>query len=312
MNLASTLRAHTRVALTAVAAAALLAGGAATATATPSPDARTGSPASSLIDPQKLNSTSPSNARLAATIPTTCTGVTYRTDAGSNFYAYDYVGQRFYKQLIGQLSFGGVVETPKTMAFATGTDSAEIFLAVRNNGSLWRVVRDAGGGVLTSQISASGWGGVRHITGSWTGTRLYALTTSGGLYRYSLTADGTPRSLGAIATTGWSSIKFLTATAPDSTYDTVIGVSTAGALRQYVINRSSGATFGGNLKASGWGQITHLSVGTCASSQAAPIVAIHSSGAAYGYYDANAYDLRGSDISGVGQIGAGFTGLMND
>ena len=123
------------------------------------------------------------------------------------------------------------------------------------------------------------------------------------------------RGLGAIATTGWGGIGFISAAASDSTYDAFVGINgTSGALVQYLTNRSTGAIFGKTLKASGWGAIKHLTVGSCTGAQAdsAPMVGSLANGDAYGYYDPNAYDLNGADLRAVGKIGAGFTGLLAD
>lgn len=256
--------------------------------------------------------TAATTATTVTTIPTTCAGLTHRISNGQ-LSRYVYRGQRFTRYDLGALSFGGSIETPQAFALAQETDTQDVYFAVRTNGSLWKVTYD--GTLTATQVAASGWGGIRHITASPTGTRLYALTTSGGLYRYSISSTGVLRGLGAIATTGWSSIGFISSTAPDSTYDTFIGVSkTSGALVQYVVERSSGKIFGKTLKASGWAGMKHVTVGSCTGAQAnsAPMVGFLTNGDAYGYYDPNAYDLNGADLRAVGHIGFGFTGLMVD
>ena len=251
-------------------------------------------------------------ATTATTIPTTCAGLTHRIVDGQ-LYRYVYRGQRFSAYNFGALNFGGTVETPKAFALAQETDTSDVYFAIRTNGSLWKVTFD--GTLHTTQVAASGWAGIRHLTASPTGTRLYALTTTGGLYRYSISSTGALRSLGAIRTSGWNGIGFISSSSPDATSDTFVGVNTAsGALLQYVVNRSSGAIFGRTLKASGWGGMKHVTVGGCSGAQAdsAPIVGFTKAGQAFGYFDTNAFDLNGADIRGTGQMGSGFSGLLVD
>ena len=121
-----------------------------------------------------------------------------------------------------------------------------------------------------------------------------------------------PRGLGAVATSGWGGVEFLSNSRSNVVFDLVVGVSSAGSLRHYAINRSTGAVTGGGLTPSGWGQITHLSVGPCLSGPGAMVVGIHSSGRLYGYYDANASDFSAADLTGLGPIGVGFTGRVFD
>lgn len=256
--------------------------------------------------------TSVGSATAATMIPTTCAGLTHRI-ADGQLSRYVYRGQRFTRYPVGALSFGGTVETPQAFALAQQTDAADVYFAVRTDGSLWKVTYN--GAITTSLVSASGWGGVRHITASATGTRLYALTTSGGLYRYSISSAGVLRSLGAIAPSGWAGVAFISSASSDNTYDSFVGIgTTSGALVQYLTNRSTGEIFGKTLKASGWASITHLSVGGCTGAQAnsAPIIGFLANGDAYGYFDPNAYDLNGADLRAVGKIGFGFTGMMVD
>jgi len=251
-------------------------------------------------------------ATTATTIPTTCAGLTHRIVNGE-LSRYVYRGQRFTRYPIGTLSFGGSVETPQAFALAQETDTQDVYFAVRTNGSLWKVTYN--GTLTTTQVAASGWGGIRHITASPTGTRLYALTTGGGLYRYSISSTGVLRGLGATATTGWTNIGFISSTAPDSTHDSFMGVNkVSGALVQYVVERSTGKIFGKTLKASGWAGMKHLSIGSCTGAQAnsAPIIGFLTNGDAYGYYDPNAFDLNGADLRAVGKIGAGFSGKLVD
>ena len=251
-------------------------------------------------------------ATTVTAIPTTCAGLTHRIIDG-HLYRYVYRGQRFTALDFGTLNFGGTVETPQAFALAQETDTADVYFAVRTNGSLWKVTYN--GTLTTTQVSPSGWAGIRHLTASPTGTRLYALTTSGGLYRYSITAGGIVRGLGPIATRSWGAIGFISSSAPDATSDTFIAVNkVSGALVQYVVNRSNGNIFGRTLKASGWAGMKHVSVGGCTGAQAnsAPLVGFTTGGQAYGYFDPNAFDLNGADIRGTGQMGAGFSGLLVD
>ncbi|NYG07034.1 hypothetical protein BJ986_001521 [Phycicoccus badiiscoriae] len=252
------------------------------------------------------------SATTATTIPTTCSGLTNRIVDGQ-LSRYVYRGQKFTRYPIGALSFGGTVETPQAFALAQETSSQDVYFAVRTNGSLWKVTYN--GTLTATQVAASGWAGIRHLAASPTGTRLYALTTSGGLYRYSISSTGALRGLGAIATTGWSGIGFISPTAPDSTFDSFVGVNkSSGALVQYLVNRSTGATTGKVLKASGWAGMKHVTVGACTGAQAnsAPVIGFLDNGDAYGYFDPNAYDLNGSDLRAVGKIGSGFSGLLVD
>ncbi|WP_406832583.1 hypothetical protein ABEG17_07115 [Pedococcus sp. KACC 23699] len=246
-----------------------------------------------------------------ATIPTSCAGVMHRL-AGGHLYQYTYRGTQFSTLDLGTVAFAGTTATVTTFTMIQQTDTEDVYLAVLTDGSLWRMAYN-GTSLATSSVSPRGWGSVRHLTASLTGTRLYALTTTGGLYRYSLNSAGRPTSLGAIATTGWGGIKFLSPASPDGTFDSFVGVASSGALREYLVNRSTGSTRGSTLSASGWGGMKHISVGSCGTnSSAAPLIGILTTGDAYGYYDANAFDLNGSDISGVGKLGHGFTGLLAD
>lgn len=251
-------------------------------------------------------------ATTATTIPTTCSGLTNRIVDGQ-LSRYVYRGQKFTRYPIGTLSFGGTVETPQAFALAQETSTQDVYFAVRTNGSLWKVTYN--GTLTTTQVAASGWAGIRHLTASPAGTRLYALTTSGGLYRYSISSTGALRGLGAIATSGWSAIGFISSTAPDSTYDSFVGVNkSSGALAQYLVNRSTGEIFGHVLKASGWAGMKNVSVGSCsgAQSNSAPLIGFLDNGDAYGYFDPNAFDLNGADIRAVGKIGSGFSGMVVD
>lgn len=251
------------------------------------------------------------SASASTTIPTTCSGVMHRVAYG-HLYEYVYRGMRIQGRDLGALTFGTGSHAPTTLTLAQQTDTTDVYFAVLDDGSLWRVDYD-GATLSTTVVAARGWSGVRHITASPTGTRLYALTTNGGLYRYSISTAGQLRGLGAIATTGWGTTKFLSPSAPDATYDSMVGVSTAGAVRQYLVNRSSGATVGRVLVASGWSGMRHVSIGACAEpSPSAPIMGVTNANEVYGYLDRNAYDLNGSDIRGVGRLGRGFSGLMAD
>ncbi|EAP98379.1 hypothetical protein JNB_15483 [Janibacter sp. HTCC2649] len=314
MNLASTLRVRTRrVALVAVTAASVVTLGASVAAAAPSPTPKATAHHTTKQGPLGTLTAVPSaGARTSdVAIPTTCAGIVHRTVNG-NLDRYIYRGERFTRVPLGTLSFDGVVQTPKTLALAVQTEEFDVFFAILNDGSLWRVTGD-NSGLHSEQLSARGWGGVRHITASPTGTRLYALTNDGGLYRYAITSALGIKSMGALATSGWGAVKFLSPLPADNTYDAFVGViSTTGGVNEYLTDRAAGTVSSTRLFASGWGTMRHLSVGSCSDSLAVPIIGFNSSNNAYAYYDTNVFNSSGADWRSAGQVGSGFSGLLSD
>ena len=314
MTLTSSLRARTRrAALVTLTTASVLVSGAVAAGAAPSPGTPSGTEHSTRQGAiGTLTAVPAAGARTATvTIPTTCAGLMHRTVDG-RVDRYVYRGSRFTRTTLGELVFDNGTETPQAFALVAQTAEYDVFFAVRANGSLWRVVWD-GSGLYSEQVSARGWGGVRHLTASPTGTMLYALTTSGGLYRYSVTPALTVKSLGAIATSGWSGVRFLSALPADDTYDAFVGVfSTTGGVSQYLVERSSGRTTSSKWFTSGWSTIRHLSVGSCANSPGASLIGINTSNNAFGYYDSNIFDGSAANLRSAGQVGSGFSGLLTD
>lgn len=315
MNVRFTTRSRMRqIALAAVAASAVLLAPVATvASASTSAGAPAPTPSHSLSQGAvgTLPAVPAAGARTALAPLPPCQGELLRTIDGT-LSRYLYTGDKFRQDMIGTLFFGNRVETPKTLALVKRYEEELVFMAVLNDGSLWRINWNLVQ-VTTTKLTTGGWSGIRSIAGSPAGTRVYALTNNGGLYRYEVTSALTLRGLGPIATTGWGSVKFLSPMQGDLTRDALVGViSTTGGLSKYVIERSTGKANSGRLFNSGWGGIRYISVGNCEESQAAIMIGIHTNNNSYGYFDANSYNFSGADIRTSGQNGWGFSGLISD
>ncbi|HMM97349.1 hypothetical protein [Phycicoccus sp.] len=254
----------------------------------------------------------------ASVIPADCGVIFHRATAGALYYG-TVVGGRAGAGTVGALTFGSSTETPVAMAYVRTLSTApqsEQYIATLADGSLWEVLAPlASDAVTTRMISTGGWGAMRElVTGD--SSYIYGLTTSGGLYRYTLSTGGVIRSAGSIATGGWGGVRSLTWAGGGTFYggkvDSLVALSASGALMEYLIRTDTRAPRGFVLRSSGWGGFQRISVGACTKSSSRPISGVTPLGDLYAYLDTNGFNLTGSDIRGAGKVGHGFVGLLFD
>ena len=209
--------------------------------------------------------------------------------------------------------YGNGPEQPKAMA-QVNTTRGPVLISVRDNGTLWS--HKAHGTGKPVQVG-KGWGAIRQMTGFSNGT-VYALTTYGGLVRYSvqlsLAGNAVVNSSGVVSGRGWNGIAFLTAVETTRQAEVLMGVSTSsGELMEYWVNLGGLDARGYALRPS-WGGMKHLSVGGCRTSGARAILGVHQNGNVYSYVD-RVNDRSGADIQGYGVLSEGFaapTSLYSD
>lgn len=306
-----------------VAAAAVLAAlvglGTTTSQARPGPTAPAASATTDARGAAAAPSATTTSTAAATAVPSTCGALFHRVNDGRLYWA-TLRGQRMRAGAYGD-AFTGLA--PKAMTFVRvyeeGDRLVEQYLAVMENGALWNVRNEFGPGGWTGtypeQIAASGWSAVRELVVSDSGY-VYGLTTTGGLYRYTLSTSGVVRGAGAVATSGWSGVKTLSyaagGTFRGAEVDGLLGISTTGALVEYVVRLQDRVARGFVLRSSGWGGMAFATSGGCETGLGRPIVGVTPGGQAYAFYDRNGYDLSGADIRGTGQVGRGFSGLLFD
>jgi hypothetical protein len=207
--------------------------------------------------------------------------------------------------------YGALDFQPTTLTYVNTTGRSPLvshFLAGTSTGELRLVnvtIRTSSTGARSystaSSVLSTAWTGVRVMQSS--GTFLYTLTTSGGLNRYTVGTNYVPGHRAAIATSGWASLRTMsfsgTASLDGRPADGIVGLTSSGALNEYVFPHTSPATSWvyGKLKTSGWNVFKYVSAGGCDSSPARPIMGITPAGAVYLYTDANGYDFSGADFS---------------
>lgn len=166
-----------------------------------------------------------------------------------------------------------------------------------------------------------GWGDVRLLVSSY--PYVYGVNDAGALKRYEMTKSWTITSAGTIRKSGWTQVTSLSrgdlwnlgkdAKGRTRYGDDIVGLMSTGAVRAYLIPRDtyqSLAVF--TLVSRGWGSYAHLSIGSCDTGKARPLVAVTKDGVAQAYLDRNGDDQRGSDIRWVGVVDKGWTGLLAD
>ncbi|MGL5911926.1 MAG: hypothetical protein ACRCZP_18120 [Phycicoccus sp.] len=221
---------------------------------------------------------------------------------------------------IGSFSFGPPAEPPqppRTMAWVWRYDFRDQYLAIPRDGSLWQVIVDRSDPTRTKlskkRLAERGWSGVRQIVGTLNGSYFYALTTSGGLDRYSVTKTGVVRRLSAVATSGWANVRSLTSINGgfNPEFDEYLGLTASGGLSKYEISTSGGLLRIVPLQARGWSGFTRIVAGGCdVDSPSRAILGITPRGRVFAYYDTDRFDDRGDDIGPAGQVGRGFAGLV--
>ncbi|MGL5818512.1 MAG: hypothetical protein ACRCYR_13170 [Phycicoccus sp.] len=222
---------------------------------------------------------------------------------------------------IGSFSFGPPAEPPqppRTMTWVWRYNDRDQYLAIPRDGSLWQVVVDRSdptrAKLSKKRLAERGWSGVRQIVGTLNLNHFYALTTSGGLDRYSVTEAGVVRRLGAVATSGWSDVRFL---APIDWFnpevDQYLGLTASGGLSRYVITIGGGLSRTVPLQTSGWGKFSRIVTGRCDRDHELGLAILGATpgGRIFAHYDPDGFDDRGDDISPAGQVGRGFTGLIS-
>lgn len=177
--------------------------------------------------------------------------------------------------------------------------------------------------VTTSTVAriGTGWGDVRLLVSSY--PYVYGVNDAGALKRYQVTKSWSITSAGIIRKSGWTQVVSLSrgdlwnigknARGQTRYGDDIVGVLSTGAVRAYLIPRDTYQSLAAfTLVQKGWGGYAHLSVGSCDSGKARPLVAITKDGQAQAYLDVNGDDQRGGDIRWVGVLGRGWTGLFAD
>lgn len=196
-------------------------------------------------------------------------------------------------------------------------ESGKDFYAVAPDGNLWILGIDIDT-VVKKKLNST-WGVIRNMTAvpaisGTTGAYLYALTTSGGLNRYTMPAGpSTPTGTIVVSTSGWQNIKPLaystTIGLPNNDWaDVMVATVTDGRLIEYTIPRKTPTKWASKIVSpSSWQNITSMAIGGCAGSDANVFIGTLSNGDAYLYSDKNRNTPIKSDVSGLGRIATGWT-----
>lgn len=258
-------------------------------------------------------SATPSTAGTTSVImPQSCSNTMYHFTADGTFTANTYVNSGHMSiEPRGRLSYGGSLEQPKSytdIGHSAGPyGEYRGWLSLRKNGELWRHAYSQDG--FTGTMISSRWSGITRIVGVDNGI-LYAVTSTGGLNSYRF--DGTTvRSVGVIGTKGWTTLKSIGGYARSDGLDSLVAVTAAGELVDYVIAPSGAtkASYATNWKVG----ISQVSVGECDDTPGRAIFVVIG-GVMYAYYDRNALGgTAGSvqDLRYAGRIGAGWVGLLS-
>ncbi len=224
----------------------------------------------------------------------------------------------------GRLGF-----VPRGMV-GTGTGGMDFigegYLANRSDGNLYGVGVNAKTSyndvVITKTSVNKTWGSIRSLT--WGSALpngnglLYGLSDSNGFYRYQ-TSDTAPapHTRATIGSSGWA----LNTIAYDrSGYvpgtsrkaDIFVATSTGGQLIEYTVPLDKPSEWSRKtLKAATWGNFKALKTGNCYSTTTGKksgriLIGVHINGDAYLYFDKNATDGSGADITGYGKLSTGW------
>lgn len=195
----------------------------------------------------------------------------------------------------------------------TGND----YYAIAPDGNLWLIGVNHDGSLVQKKVNST-WGGVRSITAvpaisGTPGANLFALTTAGGLNRYTIPAGPTaPTGTTVISSSGWQNIKTLSYShsvilPSQDAGDVFIATAKDGRLIEYTFPRKTPAKWTSKVvAASSWQNITSMAIGSCLGDAQAWIGTL-SNGDAYLYYDKNSATPLQSDLAGLGRIATGWT-----
>lgn len=246
-------------------------------------------------------------------MPPSCSHTMFHFLPDANHTSYTYVNSgTIFTEPQGKFSYAGSLEQPKSFTLVSYPGptpqpygSYRGFISLRKNGELWH---HRGLDGSTKRLSSS-WGGITRIVGT-DGGMIYGVTTAGALNAYYY--DGlTIRSRGTIGTKGWTTLKSISGYGRADGKDSLVAVTAAGELVDYVVEPS------GLIRASAPTQwragVSQVSVGACDDTPGRPLFVVIGS-TMYAYYDRNALGTTATslqDISSVGRIGGGWTGLLS-
>jgi hypothetical protein len=254
----------------------------------------------------------------SAVVPSTCGVALHRIDRGV-LSRIVVVGQTFSQKTLGTFRRGGIPEQPVALAF-TGQSptnpNVSYFHAATRDGRLWRLTQTEGSSTIgISQVWPSGFAGAKSMVMGASG-QLYVVYTTGTFARYRLDSAG--RIVGAALVGAAPTWKFARSlgwmsggTFRGAPSDSLLVVTEAGNLNQYIVSLSTGRVSGFNLR-SGWSAYAHLTSGGCDTGRGAPIFGVTKSANGYLWYDRDITNLTGSDLGPIGLKATGLTGLVVD
>ncbi|GAA0615158.1 hypothetical protein HPO96_25700 [Kribbella sandramycini] len=173
----------------------------------------------------------------------------------------------------------------------------------RTNG-IWKMTRNEAtrlaSGFANTRVLAYGYPYMYRVAG--TSLYRYEVKYTNGAYTVSAPTQ--------LASTNWNTVNTFTYERTEGAVDILIGTKTNGELKEWRINRTTPTSIASTvLKTTGFAAFGSLSSGWCQDHPTArPLLAITPAGAASAYFDANATDRNGTDITGESLGALGWTG----
>lgn len=242
-----------------------------------------------------------------------CSGLAFGVRPDTTLVAYSYQEGR--SRVVATRKVGWV---PRTMAFTLDIATGDsVFWAIHPDGSLRQITLigdDLRHMRMTQRVVARNWGNVRTLSigglrfvGNQLERHLYAVSTTGEMRRFAITANGRSlRYAGTVSTRGWWGVNTLTFDrvefSQDRTeaWDVLVATTSRGELREYFISQSRPSYWArATLRAKTWQSFAMVTTGFCdTDAPSRPILAVKRDGSMFAYVDQDATDRSGADISG--------------